>query len=250
MQTGPTDPGLAQTFRFVRAHVPRASSRILEIGSGNGALALLLRQAGHEVVALDSSVDAVADAGRRGIDTRLCRWPDYDDDPFDIIVFTRSLHHMHSLTDSLAQARRLLLPGGNVLADDFAFADVQAADANWFYTTLVNLRNQGVRFEAESGFAHYVLHHGGSLDAWRTDGDHGIHSATAMEQALRAQIGLTGYSCVPYMFRYIAAAVGGSLHSRSIVNSVFHDELQAGSRRQISLIGRHFSAVKGSGATG
>jgi uncharacterized protein (TIGR02172 family) len=42
------------------------------------------------------------------------------DTPFDVVLFVRSLHHAHPLSESVEQAHRLLVPEGRVIVEDFA----------------------------------------------------------------------------------------------------------------------------------
>jgi SAM-dependent methyltransferase len=119
-----SDLPTAQTLAFVRAHAPPPPARVREVGCGDGALASRLQGVGYRVVAVDSSEAAVAAAVRRGLDARAARWPDFEESSFDLVLFTRSLHHIHPLDGAVARARHLLARAGRVLVEDFAFNEV------------------------------------------------------------------------------------------------------------------------------
>src|SRR5882724_11987615 len=107
----PIDVVTNETLQFVLRSIPSRNSRVLEVGCGNGDLAYELANLGHEVVAIDSSREQVTEAGRRGVDARVADFLDFKEDLFDVILFTRSLHHIQPLRPALARAHTLIKPG-------------------------------------------------------------------------------------------------------------------------------------------
>ena len=91
-------------------------SRVLDVGCGNGELALMLAQAGHRVVGIDPSEERIAEARAKAAsndvqficaqleDCNLC-------DPFDAVVYVASIHHM-DMEQALKRAKELLAPNG------------------------------------------------------------------------------------------------------------------------------------------
>jgi len=111
---------MRHTYDFIRRSLPRNCRHILEIGCGTGELAARLSQDSVAIVAIDSDPDSVAAALRLGVDARIATWPDFDDGEFDAVLFTRSLHHIHPLDESLRQAVKSLAADGRVIVEDFA----------------------------------------------------------------------------------------------------------------------------------
>lgn len=110
---------------FVRASLGPAPLRVLEVGAGDGALAAALRDAGHDVVAIDPA------GGTEGV--RPVALLDLDEPvaSFDAAVAIVSLHHLEPLAESLAHLAALVRPGGTLVVDEL---DVDALDeraARW-----------------------------------------------------------------------------------------------------------------------
>lgn len=105
------------------------AGRVLEIGSGSGAMAaamLDLFPAIHELVATDYDVQMIETGSRRlkrfG-DRARCERADaaqlpYDDDSFDTVCSFAMLHHVLRWEDAVREAVRVLKPGGQLLGYD------------------------------------------------------------------------------------------------------------------------------------
>ena len=91
-----------ETVAFVTPHL-RPGCRILEVGAGRGEVARRLRAAGHSVTAIDSSADAVRAAADDGIEVTHADFMEFQADPFDAVVFTRSLHHLNPLQPNVLE---------------------------------------------------------------------------------------------------------------------------------------------------
>jgi SAM-dependent methyltransferase len=188
------------TLSFVLGVIGMRASRILEIGSGSGALAARLASSGHRVVALDSSLDAVLEARSRGVDARHIVWPHFYSDPFDFVLFTRSLHHIGPLDQSLLRASEVLIPEGRVFVEDFAFHAAGRETIQWFRDHLEELRGE-ITGDRQS-FACRILDARDPISEWAHDADH-IHSAEVIYASLSEVFEIEMESAVPYLYRYL-----------------------------------------------
>ena len=100
-------------------------SRLLEVGCGKGELALRLADDGYDVLA----IDPVAPEGPPF--RRLTLEELEEPGPFDAVVASRSLHHVHDLPAALDKIRALLAPGGVLILNEFAPDRADAATAEW-----------------------------------------------------------------------------------------------------------------------
>jgi SAM-dependent methyltransferase len=93
--------------------------RVLEVGCGWGELAVWIgRDTEAEVVAIDLSPRMVELARSRGVDARVADVQDlpFADASFDVAVAAWMLYHVPDLDRGLAELRRVLAPGGRLVA--------------------------------------------------------------------------------------------------------------------------------------
>jgi ubiquinone/menaquinone biosynthesis C-methylase UbiE/DNA-binding HxlR family transcriptional regulator len=100
---------------------------IADLGAGEGTLALMLAQRAAAVIAVDSSVKMVeytaGIAQRNGVDNLECRLGDLEELPLsegeaDIALLHQSLHHAIHPERAIAEAWRILKPGGRIVVMD------------------------------------------------------------------------------------------------------------------------------------
>src|SRR5690242_15587961 len=120
------------TYDFIKRHLASGPRRILEVGCGTGELAARLSRDGHAVIAIDSDPDSIAAARQLGVDARVATWPDFDAQRFDAVLFTRSLHHIHPLAQSVTRAANSLADDGRVIVEDFAYEVADEKTLRWF----------------------------------------------------------------------------------------------------------------------
>lgn len=125
-------------LRILEAHGPRL--RILELGAGNCWLSWRLAGLGHSVEALDINDDPEHGLGAatglpqvsgslRLVHASLERTP-FVDCQFDAVIAAASLHYARDLPGTVAEARRVLRPGGLLLLSDTPlYRDTAAGDA-------------------------------------------------------------------------------------------------------------------------
>ncbi|MCW2928623.1 MAG: class SAM-dependent methyltransferase [Thermoleophilia bacterium] len=113
------DPDMLALIRDAIAEEPVA--QVLEVGCGDGRFSDQLRSelpGEVRVVALDFSPGMAAEAALRGLDVQigdiqLMPWPEAQ---FDVVVANWMLYHVPDLDAGLQEIRRVLRPGGRLVA--------------------------------------------------------------------------------------------------------------------------------------
>ncbi|CAM5466937.1 2-methoxy-6-polyprenyl-1,4-benzoquinol methylase, mitochondrial [Streptomyces glaucescens] len=121
-----------------------AGRRILDAGCGSGPLSAALRERGAVVTGIDTSAGMVALARQRlGDDVALhvadLRDPlPFDDGAFDDVVASLVLHYLEDWELPLAELRRVLRPGGRLIASvdhPFVAYTIREPRPDYFATT-------------------------------------------------------------------------------------------------------------------
>ena len=95
-----------------------APDRVLEVGCGEGELAERLVADVSNLAAIDQSPRMVELTRRRGVDARVADVQElpFPDDSFDAVLAAWMLYHVADLDRGLAETRRVLRPGGRLVA--------------------------------------------------------------------------------------------------------------------------------------
>jgi len=232
-----------ETLQFILENIPDRKFRILEVGCGGGALAKQLQNLGHEVIALDSSSEVIEEAKLLGIDARVASFPDFAANPFDVILFTRSLHHIRPLKPALDQTYQLLKPAGLLVVEDFAFNDTSEYAASWFYRLLRLLESCKILLLAEDSFGRKLLAGGGEFSLWH-EHVHERNSAQEVLQAIGKHFEILQTKSAPYLYRYVSDMLPPDEQSGQIIADVLELEKQTGVESEGFLIGRRFVAKR------
>ena len=181
---------------FVRQALPPPPARVLEIGCGpTGALARSLSAAGWDVLA----IDPVAPAGEIFRPLLLDDLGD-EDGPFDAVVAGRSLHHIHELEAALGRIRTLLLPGGVLAVEEFAWDLADDATLAWLD------EQHGRTRPLEKARAEW-------------EADHlGLHGYEILRSALAAAFAEQAFEWVPALYRELAGGASRE-HERAAIDA-------------------------------
>jgi SAM-dependent methyltransferase len=101
-----------------RRYVGGPGRRVLDLGCRDGALTQAYLE-GNDVVGVDADRDALAAAAALGIETHwadLDRPLDFPDTSFDVVVAGELLEHLRDPRRLVAEAGRVLRPGGTFIA--------------------------------------------------------------------------------------------------------------------------------------
>ena len=186
---------------FVLSELPPPPARVLEVGCGEGTLARALDAAGYEVTAIDPQAPEGAIFRRVALEALA------EQGPFDAVVASRSLHHVHDLAAGVEKIAGLLPPGGLLVVDEFAWDRLDEATADWYYGQLRALA--AARGQAAPA----------SLDACRHDwaAEHeGLHGYDALRAELDRRFDERSFAWTPQLHRYLEGATGPVLEQALI----------------------------------
>ncbi|MFT5199559.1 MAG: ubiquinone/menaquinone biosynthesis C-methylase UbiE [Planctomycetota bacterium] len=132
---GRTWEGLARALLQL---APKA--RYVDLGIGDGLLTLMLADVAERITAVDISSEMLHQlklrANKRGLDNIDYVEGEIEDLPledgsFDVAVLSQALHHAEDPAQCLAEARRVLVPGGRLMV-----IDLLAHNEDWVRTRL------------------------------------------------------------------------------------------------------------------
>jgi SAM-dependent methyltransferase len=174
---------------FAREHLPAPPARVLDVGCGRGELTTALSVAGYDVL----GIDPLAPLGDR---FRRLKLEDLDDDErFDAVVASFSLHHLRDLDAGLGKIAALLSPGGTLLVDEFGWDRLDETTVDWLYGQRRALAAAG---------------HGeppASRDELRRDWDAehlGLHGFDALRAGLDARFDEQVFAWMPHLYRKLS----------------------------------------------
>lgn len=131
--------------------------RVVDFGTGTGRMLLLFSGRAVEAEGIDFShrmlTVARANLERAGVSNSRVRFGDVSAAPFedasaDLVIVHQVLHYLDAPGDAIAEAARILMPGGKLLVIDFAPHDLEFLRAEHGH------RRLGVRHDALSEWAH------------------------------------------------------------------------------------------------
>lgn len=240
------------TYRFISSMISRPAQKILEIGCGNGYLSLELARDGHTVVGLDQSPEIIEVAERSkkasplpptfGELTYCCE--DFatwlaPENTFDIVIFNRTLHHMHELQLTLTKVKRLLKKDGRLLCQDYAYDRLDEKTASWMYMMQRMLFLSHLADEDPATEESELQSIEAMRTAWLQGAERRLNRWGEMIQALQAIFSQRWMSWVPYLFVYIGNGIcsAESEQERALITFLKHTEQMCIERGYIQAVG-------------
>jgi SAM-dependent methyltransferase len=236
----PVDVATTDTADFAASRIA-PGSKILEVGCGPGHVGLELAARGFDITGIEADEESAGLARRSGLNVVLTDWLGYKDEAVDAVVFTRSLHHMHSLDAALLHARELLRPGGALLIEDFAFELTDAGTIRWFTSAVRSLQNSLELDLSRDHFLATILAADDPVAKWHDRHDHDLHGYAAMAHAISGLFTISFLESLPYLYRYLVPVLPESAEGAAIITDFKRDEARRGDSGEITLIGRRIA---------
>jgi SAM-dependent methyltransferase len=193
-----------ETLAVLAAVLPSPPAQLLEVGCGRGALAALLAERGYSVTGLEPDAEAAAAARER--DVRVLEEGILDHrgaGRYDVVLFTRSLHHIDRLDEVVNHAFALLTPTGLLVVEEFRREAVSLRGAGFCYDSAALL--------AAAGLPVHVTDHlevEDPLERWEADMAgfdevRHLHTGTRIVSELRRAGEVVFERETPYLWRHI-----------------------------------------------
>lgn len=117
--------------------LPELRGRVLDIGAGDNVLVRLHQQrsTGADKDASDASVGLdLVDWGGGCVIVPDCRTLPFGDASFDTVMFVACLNHIPERVEAIAEARRVLRPGGRIVVTMISKLVGDVGHAIWWYS--------------------------------------------------------------------------------------------------------------------
>ena len=136
-RTRGASPSVLGPLREALAGAP--GRRLLDVGGGTGNYAMALREEGWEPVVLDRSPAMLERAAAKGLETREAdaQALPLPDACADAVAMVSMLHHVDDRSRALAEARRVLRPGGRLAVMVYTREDIEDL---WFHDLFPSTR--------------------------------------------------------------------------------------------------------------
>ncbi|MBS1954994.1 MAG: methyltransferase domain-containing protein [Cyanobacteria bacterium SZAS-4] len=233
-----------QTLEFLAPYTASSAVRLLEVGCGRGELAMLLSPR-VKMTAIDRSESAILAAMQIGVEAHLVDFFDFPEEQFDVVLFTRSLHHISPLGEAVAKAARMVAPGGRLIIEDFAAEKADQATVEWYFRTRDELISSGLS-SPQSCMHHQIDESTEPLNWWRQHhfGKHHVATSEEMRAVIGEHFEIEKESFVPYMYRYLVAGLLSGVDASEIEWAVYGNEAELCELGEICRIGYRLVATK------
>jgi SAM-dependent methyltransferase len=183
---------------FVLDQICDPPARVLEVGCGNGELAVALDRAGYSVTAIDPSAPEGPIFRRVGIEEFS------EPGPFDHVVAILSLHHVDNIGGALDKMVDLLRPEGTLVVVEFAWDRIDVKTAEWARARLPASGRHSWLERWCRGSAHHGgdevghLHAGAHASEWANE--EGLHPSDRILEEIGHRFTRRSLAWWPYLY--------------------------------------------------
>jgi len=188
---------------FVLSHLPPAPARVLEVGAGRGDLTRALAGAGHDALGIDPA--APAEDGFRRIKLEDLE----DEETFDAVVASHTLHHVTDVDIALDRIAAHLRPGGRLIVDEQGWDLLDDATAEWYWgqrRVLAAVRGEQAPTSVDALW-----------EEWRAD-HVGLHGYARLRDELDRRFREVHFAWEPLLHRLLHGVASESLE-RSLIEA-------------------------------
>jgi ubiquinone/menaquinone biosynthesis C-methylase UbiE len=186
---------------FVLDQIGDPPARVLEVGCGEGDLAVALDRAGHSVTAIDPRAPKGHIFRRVGIEEFS------EPGPFDHVVAILSLHHVADIGGALHKMAGLLAAGGTLVVVEFAWDRMDEKTVEWALARLPGASASGKhswlerccrRRSRDGGDEVGHLHAEAHAAEWADE--EGLHSSGRILEEIGRRFAQRSLSWWPYLY--------------------------------------------------
>lgn len=230
LYTSPLQFAAALTADFVRLWTGAPGRSLLDVGCGDGLVALELSQVGFQIVAIDGHQESIEKSCTLGLDARHCLLRDFDQGPFDVILLSRSLHHMPPLVETVDKLADLTGQSSIVVVEDFGFELIDNQAAAWLIaqTRAIKTRypdNQkrhkwlcnADNLSPEEARQLWLDHH------WKK---HQLLDSSQMKEAVARRFVIDSGETCAYLFRYLCDLLPATVGGAKAAEKIYREEVQ------------------------
>ncbi|MGH3274578.1 MAG: class I SAM-dependent methyltransferase [Streptosporangiaceae bacterium] len=217
---------LAANWPFVRAWLPPAPARVIEVGCGPlGGFVPMMEAAGYQATGIDPQAPP-------GPSYRQALFEDHAvPGPLDAIVACTSLHHVANLSAALDQMAQALVPGGRAVIVEWARERFDEATARWCFARLPAPDNDpGWLHRRQAEWRQSGQRWDAFLQSW-ADAE-GLHAGQSILDELNARFDRQAIAWGPYFFPDLAGTSDADEQAAISTRLIQPNRIQYAGRRR------------------